>query len=146
MADCYHAKDVIVYCMVSNGKPPRSEMPDAYRYGALLSQNLSCMFLHLYLFGMEDASDAPLLICNKRGAEGSHSGLAIHLLFTVSTQFSDKPLVLISYKREGQVVALNKLFMAGGTLRAHAHNGIALREKRLIVVAKVTSLVGASRC
>lgn len=37
MADCYHAKDVIVYCMVSNGKPPRSEMPDAYRYGALLS-------------------------------------------------------------------------------------------------------------
>lgn len=104
------------------------------------------MLLYFDLLWLENLGYNAILIGDERGAECSHSRLAIHLLLAIGTKLGDEFLVGIGYEREWQVVLCNELLVAFSTLNAHSDNCIALGKEALIVVTKTASLIGATRC
>ena len=103
------------------------------------------MFLHLDLLRPEDLGDHTVLVGHESCAERTHGGFSVHLLLTVDTESLHEFLVRVCDEREGQVIFCDELLVALCTLNAHADDGIAFCEHRLIVVPQVASLVGASR-
>jgi len=109
-------------------------------YLLLQSQQLFAVCLGLDLLSLEDVLDDPFFVDDEGGAEGAEVLAAIHGLFCPHAHLLHERVVGVRHEGEGQFVFGLELLVAGGTVYADSHDGVALAAQFTVVVADAASL------